>query len=110
MKKKMKKKVKLNTFPKVLVSIVVIHGLINVDLSYLLAFLGRDTVSDVSVTLVTQVVAPIVTYLATNLIANIFEKNYLSFSLPKDSGYSQQKMAMPSYFNEQDNNSHGAVG
>ena len=50
--------------------------------SYVLAYLGRDTVYEVSTVIVSEILAPIITYLATNMIANIFEKNKLSFSTP----------------------------
>ena len=85
------KRIKIDTFPKILVSLIILHGFINIDLSYILAFLGRETVSDVSTVLVSEVVAPVVTYLACNLIANIFEKNKLSFSVPLDSRWIMNK-------------------
>ena len=80
--KKQKKKVALNTFPKVITVLVVAHGMILTTLSYILAFFGMQTVSDVSMTIVSEIIAPIITYLATNMIMNIFEKNNLSFSTP----------------------------
>lgn len=81
-REKRKKRVRLDTFPKVLTTVVIIHGIINIDMSYILSMLDKDPVIDVSVALITEIVAPVVVYLATNLIANIFEKNHLSFSSP----------------------------
>lgn len=69
-------------FTKGITLLIVIHGLLMITASYLLAFLGREPVSDVSTTLVTQVVAPTLVYLITNCIGNIFEKNELIFSSP----------------------------
>lgn len=86
-----KKRVKIDTFPKALTLLIILHGFINIDLSYILAFLGKDTVTDISVAMVTEILAPICVYLVTNCIANIFEKNYLSFSVPKDSPYMQNR-------------------
>ena len=40
---------------------------------------------DVSSTIVREIVAPVITYLATNTVMNIFEKNKLSFSVPLNS-------------------------
>ena len=76
------KRVKIDTFPKAVTVAIILHGFINIDLSYVLAFLGRDTVADVSVAMVTEILAPICVYLVTNCIANIFEKNKLTFSTP----------------------------
>ena len=44
-----------------------------------------DPVVDVSSTIVKEIVAPLVVYLGTNTIMNIFEKNKLSFSVPINS-------------------------
>lgn len=76
------RKIKIDTYPKIITFIVIIHGMINVDLSYLLAFLDKEPIVEVSVAIITEIVAPILVYLVTNLIANIFEKNELSFSKP----------------------------
>lgn len=51
-------------------------------LSYILAFLDKDPVVDVSSTIVREIVAPVIVYLATNMVMNIFEKNKLAFSEP----------------------------
>ena len=80
-----KKKVKLDTYAKAATTAVLIHGMILTSLSYLLASAGMDPVVDVSSTIVREIVAPLVVYLGTNMIMNIFEKNKLSFSVPLDS-------------------------
>ena len=63
---------------------VIIHGMVLTTASYVLAFLDKEPVADVSTTIVTEIVAPVVVYLATNMILNIFEKNKLTFSTPLD--------------------------
>ena len=76
------KKVSINTYAKAIVSVTIIHGMILTTLSYILAYNGMDPVVDVSTTIVREIVAPVLTYLATNTIMNIFEKNKLWFSVP----------------------------
>lgn len=80
-----KKKVKLDTYAKAATTAVLVHGMILTSLSYMLASAGLDPVVDVSSTIVREIVAPLVVYLGTNMIMNIFEKNKLSFSVPLDS-------------------------
>lgn len=82
MRKKKKKKVSLNTYTKVITTAVVAHGMILTSCSYVLSYMGMDPVVDVSSTIVKEIVAPLVVYLGTNTIMNIFEKNKLSFSVP----------------------------
>lgn len=77
-----KKKVKIDTYVKAATSLVIAHGLTMVTVSYVLAWFGKDSVSDVSVTLITEIVAPLCLYIGTNCIMNIFEKNELTFSKP----------------------------
>ena len=81
-KKKSQKKVKIDTYVKAATSIVLAHGLTMVTMSYVLAWFEKDAVVDVSVTLITEIVAPLCLYMGTNCIMNIFEKNELSFSKP----------------------------
>ena len=82
---KKSKQIKIDTFPKLITTTIIIHGMVTVTLSYVLAFMGKDTVADVSVAIIGEILAPICVYLVTNCIANIFEKNRLSFSLPLNS-------------------------
>lgn len=77
-----KKKVRIDTYVKAATSIVLVHGLVMVTMSYVLAWFEKDTVVDVSTTLITEIVAPLCLYMGTNCIMNIFEKNELSFSKP----------------------------
>lgn len=84
-RKEKKKRVSLNTYPKVATTAVVVHGMILTTFSYILSWRGMDPVVDVSSTLVSQIVAPLTVYLGTNTIMNIFEKNKLSFSVPINS-------------------------
>ena len=81
-KKSRKKSVKIDTYVKAATAIVIGHGLVMVTMSYVLAWYEKDAVVDVSVTLITEIVAPLCLYLVTNCIMNIFEKNKLSFSTP----------------------------
>lgn len=78
-RKEKKKKVSLNTYAKVATTAVLAHGMILTSCSYILAWIGMDPVVDVSSTIVKEIVAPLVVYLGTNTIMNIFEKNKLSF-------------------------------
>jgi len=84
-RKKKRKKVSLDTYAKVITTAVIIHGMILTSWSYVLSSMGMDPVVDVSSTIVREIVAPVVVYLATNMIMNIFEKNKLSFSVPLNS-------------------------
>ena len=79
---KRKKKVRLNTYTKLITTAVVAHGMVLTSCSYILAYAGMDPVVDVSSTIVREIIAPLVVYLGTNTIMNIFEKNKLSFSVP----------------------------
>lgn len=81
-KKRSGKKVKIDTYVKAATAVVLAHGLIMVTMSYVLAWFGKDSVDSVSITLITEIVAPLCLYMGTNCIMNIFEKNELSFSKP----------------------------
>lgn len=81
-KRKKRKKVSINTYTKLITTAVVAHGMILTSCSYILSYMGMDPVVDVSSTIVKEIVAPLVVYLGTNTIMNIFEKNKLSFSVP----------------------------
>ncbi|MBD5396118.1 MAG: hypothetical protein HDR71_18105 [Lachnospiraceae bacterium] len=77
-----RKRIGLNTYTKLITTAVVAHGMVLTSCSYILAYIGMDPVVDVSSTIVKEIVAPLVVYLGTNTIMNIFEKNKLSFSVP----------------------------
>lgn len=81
-KKSVPKEVRIDTYVKAATSAVLGHGLIMVTMSYVLAWFEKDAVVDVSTTLITEIVAPLCSYMGTNCIMNIFEKNKLSFSTP----------------------------
>lgn len=81
-RRKKRKKVSINTYTKLITTAVLAHGMILTSCSYILAYMGMDPVVDVSSTIVKEIVAPLVVYLGTNTIMNIFEKNKLSFSVP----------------------------
>lgn len=84
-KRHRKKTVSLDTYSKLVTTAVMVHGMILTTWSYVLACFDKDPVVDVSSTIVREIVAPVIVYLATNTIMNIFEKNKMSFSVPIDS-------------------------
>lgn len=84
-KNRKKKKVSLNTYVKLITTAVLVHGMILTTCSYILSAFKVDPVVDVSSTIVREIVAPVIVYMATNMIMNIFEKNKLSFSIPLNS-------------------------
>ncbi len=77
-----KKKPRIETFAKLITFLVIIHGMACVTASYVLAFLNHTSVENLSITIVTQIVAPCSLYIICNLLANIFEKNQLKISTP----------------------------
>lgn len=78
-----RKKKPVGLFFKILVGLVVGHGMICVSMSYVLAWMEHtQVVEGVSSTIITEIVAPIVVYGATKTIENVFEKNKLKFSEP----------------------------
>lgn len=79
MKRKSIKAIKLLTY------IVVVHGLLCITSSYIMAWCGIcDTLSSLSEVLAKEVVAPITIYGITKTLENIFEKNMTSFHKPLD--------------------------
>lgn len=65
-----------DSFMKILVFIVVLHGLVCITLSYILAFTGGvDVVESLSSTLVTEIIAPVTIYGITKTIENISKYN-----------------------------------
>lgn len=82
-KKKRSRKKLAGLFWKVLIAVVVVHGMSCVTMSYILAFMYRDQVVEtVSATIVTEIIAPVIAGLLSKTLENIFEKNELSFSKP----------------------------
>lgn len=66
----------IDSFMKILVVIVVAHGLICISLSYVLAFLGfQEVVESLSSTMVTEVIAPVTIYGITKTIENVSKYN-----------------------------------
>ena len=65
-----------DSFMKILVFIVVAHGLVCISLSYILAFMGyNEVVESLSSTMVTEVVAPVTIYGLTKTIENVSKYN-----------------------------------
>lgn len=66
----------VDSFMKILVLLVVCHGLICITLSYILAFLGAaEVVESLSSTMVTEVIAPVTIYGITKTIENVSKYN-----------------------------------
>lgn len=81
-KRKSRKKI-AGLFWKVLIVVVVVHGMSCVTMSYILAFTYHtDVVETVSSTVISEIIAPVCAGLLSKVIENIFEKNELIFSKP----------------------------
>lgn len=77
------RKPKVNTFPKFILLIVELHAMVCITASYVLAFINHvSIVENLSITIVGQIVAPLVAYITGSVVSNIFEKNQLTFSTP----------------------------
>lgn len=71
------------TFLKVLVFLIEIHGIACVTVSYMLAWKDKANVNEsLSSTIVTEIIAPLITYAISKTVENIFEHNHLKFSEP----------------------------
>ena len=82
-KKEKTRKPKIDTFPKLVLIIVELHGMACVTASYILAFLNHMTVvENLSVTIVGQIVSPLIAYILGNVVSNALEKNQWTFSTP----------------------------
>ena len=65
-----------DSFMKILVFLVVAHGLVCISLSYVLAFMGyAEVVESLSSTMVTEVVGPVTIYGITKTIENVSKYN-----------------------------------
>ncbi len=70
------KKRKIDSYMKLLITCVIIHGMICITASYVLTFLGHDyALESLSQTMASEIVAPVVTYGFTKLIENVFKYN-----------------------------------
>lgn len=84
-KRRRSAKTKTVAMIKILTWVVVVHGLLCITTSYIMAWCGiADTLENLSSVLASEVVAPIVVYGLTKMIENIFEKNITTFSKPLD--------------------------
>lgn len=82
-KREQNKKPKIDTFPKLMLFIIIVHGMMCVTASYVLAFINHITVvENLSITIVGQIVAPFICYALGSVVSNVFEKNQLTFSTP----------------------------
>lgn len=75
--KKIQKKTALfDSFMKVLVIVIVGHGLLGVTASYVLAFCGyENALETLSETLIHEVMGPVVTYGFTKMVENVSKYN-----------------------------------
>lgn len=76
-KRKIDKRLKMfDTFMKVIIFIVVMHGLSMVTLSYILAFMDKVQIAEsLSQTVVTEIIAPVTVYGITKTIENVSKYN-----------------------------------
>lgn len=82
-KEEKSKKPRVDTFPKAILLLIELHGMACVTASYVLAFINHMTVvENLSITIVGQIIAPLICYLTGSVISNVFEKNQLTFSTP----------------------------
>lgn len=59
------------------------HGIACVTVSYILAWKDKVNVNEsLSSTIVTEIIAPLITYAISKTVENIFEHNHLKFSEP----------------------------
>lgn len=71
-----KKTIMVDSFMKLIVLIIVLHGLGCVTASYVLAFRGSmEALENLSSTVVTQIIAPVATYGITKTIENVSKYN-----------------------------------
>ena len=77
------KKPRVDSFPKAILLLIELHGMACVTASYVLAFINHMTVvENLSITIVGQIIAPLIAYLTGSVVSNVFEKNQLTFSTP----------------------------
>lgn len=57
-----RKRITKKEFSKRMTAIILAVALIDLQLTYVLAFLGRDTVETLAITLVTEIIAVVITY------------------------------------------------
>ena len=66
----------IDGFMKVMVFVIVLHGLLMITWSYVLATVGvLEPLQELSKTIVTEIVAPIVIYGLTKTVENVFKYN-----------------------------------
>lgn len=66
----------IDSFMKILVSVIVLHGLVCITMSYILAFMGHnEVVESLSSTMVSEVIAPVIVYGITKTIENVSKYN-----------------------------------
>lgn len=77
----------IDSFMKILVSVIVIHGLVCITMSYILAFMGySEVVESLSSTMVSEVIAPVVVYGITKTIENVSKYNDWVDRIPSNRG------------------------
>lgn len=77
-----KKRPRIDTFPKLVLILVELHAMACITASYVLAFINHTTVENLSITIVGQIVVPLVAYILGNTVSNALEKNAFTFSTP----------------------------
>ena len=75
-------KIMFNRFTKIIVILTMIYSMALTTISYIWSYLGKDPLVNLSSTIISTLVAPVMTYLITNCIQCLFEYNQLAFSTP----------------------------
>ena len=75
-------KMLFNRFTKVIVIITILYSMALTTVSYIWSYLGKDPLVNLSSTIISTLVAPVITYLITNCVQCLFEYNQLAFSTP----------------------------
>lgn len=77
-----------DSFMKVIVAVVITHGMFCVTMSYILAFLGRDVIAEsLSETVIKEIIAPLIAYTVKSTIENVSKyNNWIATIVDKNGG------------------------
>ena len=106
-------KMLFNRFTKVIVIITIVYSMALTTISYIWSYLGKDPLVNLSSTIISTLVAPVITYLITNCIQCLFEYNQLAFSTPLaaiESGIVQSPTTSTSTYDEYTESIESSVG
>lgn len=70
------KKNLFDSFMKIIVAVIICHGILCITASYILAFMGRDMIAEsLSETVVREIIAPLIAYAIKSCIENVSKYN-----------------------------------